>query len=178
MEIVFTADPGFIGKSIRYFTKRSWLDSARTSHVALRFGGEETKWMVEANVHGFMPNWWPKFIQIRTIYRRYEVKGTDEQTLRKIIDNCIDDLILDRYDVVGLLGMAIIIIWYWISGRKIKNFFGRKSALTCSEVVYRIFEKVSEKTHIEYFKKRHPETVFPEELMIECENKPDLFTLL
>ena len=178
MEVVFTADPGFIGKSIRYFTKRSWIKSARTSHVALRFSGEESKWMVEANEHGFMPNWWPKFIQIRSVYRRYKVKGIDENILRQVIDSCIDEFILDKYDILGFLGMGIIVIWYWITGQKIKNFFGRKSALTCSEVTYRIFEKVKEETGIEFFEERNPETVFPEELLIECENKTDLFEII
>ena len=175
MQVVFTADSKLIGRLIRFFTKRSWLKSARTSHAALRYGGDEDKWMVEANEHGFVPNWWPKFIKIRKVYIKYEVIGCDEIILEKIIDNFIDEFILDKYDVLGLFGMLFVIIFYWITGKKIKNPFGRKSALTCSEVVYKIFKEVEKQTGIKYFKEMDPETTFPEELLMECESKPELF---
>lgn len=178
MQVVFTSDPGFLGTLIRFFTKRSWLKNARTSHVALRYGGDESKWMAESNENGFVPNWWPRFIKIRKVVYQYEVLGVDDKVLEQVIDDCLDEFIGWKYDIGGFLGMAAIIIWYWIIGRKIKNPFGSKSALTCSEAVYRIFAEVEKRTGIQYFKKMDPETTFPEELLEECESKPQLFKLV
>ena len=99
MQVIFTADERLLGKLIRYFTKRSWLKSARTSHVALRYGKDESKWMVEANEHGFVPNWWPKFIRIRKVVYQFEVKGVEDNLLEQIIDDCLDEYILWRYPI-------------------------------------------------------------------------------
>jgi len=178
MQVIFTADNKLIGKLIRYFTAQSWLGSARTSHAALRFGGDEDKWMVESNERGFVPNWWPIYTHKRKVVFQYEVLGVDEKILEDVIDTCIDELIFEKYDTLGLFGMLFVIIWYKITKQKIKNPFGRKSELTCSESIYKIFDKVKEKTGIEYFKPMDAETTFPEELLRECESKPTLFKLV
>jgi hypothetical protein len=177
MQILFTADPKIIGRLIRYFTKRSWLGSARTSHVALRYGGAESNWMVEANERGFWPNWWRKFKQKRKVVFQYEVIGIDPIVLEKLLDEYIDEKIGVPYDDPELIGMLIVVVWYWITGKKIKNPFGIKGWLTCSETAYTFFEKVYKETGIRYFKEQDSKTTFPEELLMQCESNPDKFKL-
>jgi len=174
MRIVFTADTNFLGKAIRFF-ERWWLDSGRVSHVALRFGGLDTKWMAESNQYGFVPNWWPKFIKKREGIRQFEILGTDEVILNSIVDECVDKFIYRKYDYFGLIGFAVIIIWYRLTGKRERNPFGISKLLACSESVYRIFDEVKKRTKVEYFRDHDPETVTPEELYIECQAKPELF---
>jgi len=175
MELVFTHDKSIIAYLIRYFTKRSWLKSAQTDHVALRYSGDENKWMVESMPQGFLPNWWTRFLKQHIVYRRFEVLGTDEALLEQIIDDFIDEFIGEKYDFLGATGMIIVLVWYWITGKKIKNPMHRKSELTCTEVVYKIFDKVREKTGITYFNQQDPNMIFPDELFDECIVKTNLF---
>ena len=175
MEIVFTASKGIPGKLIRYFTKRSWVGSARVSHTLLRYGKEDSKWIVESSIHGFAPNWWPILLKKNIIYKRFEIIGIDEDILENTIDEMIEEMIYKRYDVLAIVGFIISVITYWRTGKKIKNFLGRSTAFSCSEAVYRIFQKVKEKTDIAIFNEYDPETVFPEELLIDCESKPQFF---
>lgn len=175
MEIVFTASKGWFGKAIRYFTKRSWIGSARVSHSLLRYGGRDSKWLVEASIHGFAPSWWPLLLRKNTIFKRFEIVGINEAVFEDTIDEMIEEMIGKRYDYLAVIGFAISVIGYWITGRKIKNFLGRSTAFSCSEAMYRIFLRYKEKTGTVIFGDYDPETVFPEELLKECEIKSQYF---
>jgi hypothetical protein len=175
MQVVFTADPNIIGKIIRWFTKISWVGQGRVSHSALRYGRSEDNWMVESNERGFLPNWWPFFIRKRHVYAKYEVMGIEEDLLEKIVDEQIDKFIHSRYDYGNLYGFAIVIFWYRLTKKKIKNVFCWPGHFACSEIIYRIFAEVKKQTGIDYMGSHDPEEVFPEELLMECEKKPELF---
>jgi len=175
MRLVFTADPKILGRLIRWFTKISWVGKGRVSHSAIRYGRAESQWMVESNEKGFLPNWWEYFKRLRVLYAQYEVLGIDEDILEYIVDKKIDEWIHTPYDYGNLLGFVYIILWYRITGKKITNKIAMSSHFACSEIVYRIFDEVKKQTGIDYLGEHDPETVFPEELLQECENKPHLF---
>jgi hypothetical protein len=178
MQVIFTADNKIIGYIIRWFTKISWIKQCRVSHAALRYGRDEANWMVESNERGFVPNWFPYFVKKSNNIKQFEVIGIDEDLLEKIVDEQIDKWIYKSYDYGNLLGFMLIIIWYKITGKKIKNFFSWPKFFICSEVIYRIFEEVKKQTGIDYMGIHDAETIFPEELLQECENKPELFKLI
>jgi hypothetical protein len=178
MQILFSADPNFIGKAIRWFTKISWVGQGRVSHAALRYGREEANWMIESNERGVVPNWFPYFSKKRKNVKQFEVLGLDEDILEKIVDEKIDGWMHKSYDYGNLIGFALIIMWYKITGKKEKNIFSWPGTFACSELIYRIFDEVKNRTGIDYMGVHDPETVFPEELLQECEKKPDLFKLV
>ena len=123
MQIIFTAEKKILSYLIRYATEKSWIGSARCSHVANRYGGTEEKWMIEANRHGFVPNWWPQFKEKHLIVKNFEFINIEEKILDEVMDELINELIFTRYDVIGMAGFAWVIIWYGITGKKIKNPF-------------------------------------------------------
>ena len=178
MRVLFSADPNFVGRTIRYFTKISWVKQGRVSHAALRYGRDESNWMIESAEKGFLPNWFPYFEKKRKNIKQFEVLGIDEDLLEKIVDAQVDKMIHERYDYGNLLGMALIIIWYKITGKIVKNIFAWPGHLACSEVIYKIFDEVKKQTGIDYMGVHDAETVFPEELLQECEKKPELFRLV
>jgi hypothetical protein len=175
MQIILTADNKFLGQLIRFFTRISWVKSGRVSHAALRYGRDEANWMVESNGSGFVPNWWPYFTKKRTIYAQYEVLGIDEDLLEKIVDEKIDEWIHKRYDYGNLFGFAIVILWYKITGKKKKNIFSWPGHFACAEVTYKIFDEVKKRTGIDYLGNYDSDTIFPENILKECESKPTLF---
>ena len=177
MQIVFTKEHTLLSFLVRYFTKRSWVKSARVSHVALRYGASEANWMVEASTRGFWPNWWNKFKKTCTVCYQFEVVGCDPAILEKLLDEFIDDRIGEPYNYSGIAGMLLVVMWYWLTGKKVKNPLGMKGSLTCSETAYRYFDKVFKVTGIRYFKEQDAETTFPEELLIQCETTPDRFAI-
>jgi hypothetical protein len=181
MQIVFTNNNDFLGLAVRFFERLSWIKKGRTSHTALRYGREENKWMVEAIRTGFVPNWWPKFLQKNKIYKKFEVlcvDGVTEDILEKIIDDMLDNLIDEPYDFTGFVGLGLVVIWYRITGKHIKNFLGWPGTVVCSQVVYKIFQEVKKRTGVDYFGNYDDTTVFPEELLIECEKRPNQFKLV
>jgi hypothetical protein len=177
MQIVFAANHNFIGWLIKFFTKISWVGECRVIHVIIRYGGKESSWILEANEKGFLPNWWDYFKKKEKIFAQYEVLGIDEVLLEKIVDEQVDKFVHDGYDFIGVLGLAWSVIWYEFTGKRIKNIFSKSNHFSCSEIIYRIFDEVKKQTGIDYFGDYDAESVFPEELLRECEKKPDLFKL-
>lgn len=177
MQIVFCKDHNLIGRLIKWFTKISWIKQCRATHVIVRYGGKESSWLIEANEKGFCPNWWHYFLKKEKLFAQYEVLGIDEEKLEAIVDQQVDKFIYDDYDYEGVFGFVIIILIYKLTGKKIKNIFARKNHFACAEITYRIFDEVKKQTGIDYFGNHDVELVFPEELLIECESKPELFKL-
>jgi hypothetical protein len=177
MQLVFAKEHNIIGLLIKWFTKISWVGQCRTIHVIIRYGREESMWLLEANEKGFHPNWWHYFIKKEKIIAQYKIIGIDEDLLEKIIDSQIDKFVYKGYDFGNLFGFIIAILWYKITGKKVKNFFSQRNKFSCSEITYRIFNEVKKQTGIDFLGIHDPELVFPEELLRECENKPNLFKL-
>ena len=176
MQIIFTSDNTFLARAIRYFTKRSWLKSARVSHVAIRLGDHDSNWMVEATPHnGFSPNWWPKFLRTSKVSFIFEMLDCPEDKLNECMEEFINDNIWDPYDLLDILGMLMAIIWYWITGKRIKNTIRTEKYMTCTESTYQFMQLIFARTGIRFFKDRDPSIIFPEDLLIECENNPDKF---
>lgn len=178
MEIIFTSTNTISGKLIRWGTERSWLKTSKVNHVALRYGGKEDKWMVESNKHGFIPNWWPVYMQDKTrdICYRFKIEGIDEELLEEIVDECIDELIHKPYDFLGILGFGVTIIWYQITGKKIKNPFGSNRFYICTESMYYILKKIEEKTGEEMMSNFDRESIFPEAMMIDLQERSERYT--
>lgn len=172
MELIYTSGNKPLSLLIKYFTKESWVKSGRVSHVAIRYGGDEATWMVEASIHGFAPNWWDYFKNNKVVYKKFQVLALEESELEKLLDEQVNKMIWKKYDYCSIFGFIIAVIWYKITGKKSRNLFGKSSAFGCSEAAYHIFKKIQEKTGIEYFKDQDPHTVFPEELLIQCEMNP------
>lgn len=175
MELIYSYNNNPFSQLIRYFTKESWVKSGRVSHVAIRYGGDESNWMVEADIYGFAPNWWNYFKKNNKIYKKFQILVLEEAELETLLDQQVDKIIWTKYDYYSIFGFIIAIIWYKISGKKSNNLFGKSSTFCCSEVVYLIFKKIQEKTGVEYFKDQDPNTVFPEELLVQCEMSPNYF---
>jgi len=178
MQVMFSADPNIVGRLIRWFTKISWVGKGRVSHAALRYGRTEANWMIESAEFGFVPNWFPYFQKSRKIFARYEILGIDEDLLESIVDKQVDEYIHSSYDYGNLIGFALIIIWYKITGKVSKNKFDLPKDFACAEIVCKIFNEVKKQTGIDYFGDRDPSTVFPEQLLEECEKRPELFKLV
>jgi hypothetical protein len=175
MQLIFSADPKLVGKLIRWFTKISWVGQGRVSHSALRYGGKEANWMIESAEYGFVPNWFPFFERKRKIFAKYEILGIDEAVLEAIVDQQVDKMIHEKYDYGNLIGFALIIIWYKLTGKKTKNIFSWPKSLACTEVIYKIFAEVKKQTGIEFLSDIDPETAFPEQALQDCEKRPELF---
>ena len=178
MQIVFTTNHEFIGWLVKVFTKMSWIGECRVIHTIIRYGGKESSWIIEANEKGFNPNWWHYFTKKEKIFAKYEVLGIDEELLEKIVDEQVDKFVHNGYDFGGVLGLALVILWYKLTGKKVKNIFAWHNHFACSEITYRIFTEVKKQTGIDYFGEHDSESVFPEELLQECEKKPSLFGLV
>jgi hypothetical protein len=131
--------------------------------------------MIHTDEKGFHPDWYPHFAKIRKIVFIFEILGVDDDTFSKVIDDFLTEEVWKPFDVIGIIGMFIVCVWYWMTGKKINNPFGHGSALTCSETMYKILKKLELKTGTKYFEDQSVETTFPEELLKECENKPTLF---
>jgi len=178
MEIIFTSTNTISGKLIRWATERSWLKNSTVNHVALRYGGDESKWMVESNKHGFIPNWWPVYMRDKHRKKcyKFEIKGMDEKQLEKIVDDCIDELIHKPYDFIGFIGFALMVVCYQISGKKIKNVFGSSRSYICTESIYYILKKIEKVTGNSMVKDMDIESIFPEELMIDLKTRPERYS--
>ena len=176
MQIIFTANNTFLGRAIRYFTKRSWLKSSRVSHVAVRLGEIDSNWMVEATLpNGFSPNWWPKFLRTNKVTYIFEMEGCPEDKLNECMEKFINDNIWDPYDLLDIIGMLSAIIWYWITGKRVKNTINDRKNMTCTESNYKFMQLVLEMTGVRFFVDRDPNIIFPEDQLIECESNPDKF---
>ena len=175
MEIVFSTTNKWFSRGIRYFTKKSWVKSARCSHTSIRYGEAESNWMVQSNLLGFLPDWWPKFSTNSKIIKKFKIIGIDENELERIVDEEVNKYAHTEYDFWSIPRFLIAIFYYKLTGKRLKNFLIRSSGLGCSEVVYRIFLKIEEVIKQKIFDDFDPETVFPEELLIQCENKPQFF---
>lgn len=175
MQIVFTADKKLFSILIRYFEKHSWLGHARTSHTILRFGGADSNWMFQADEKGFHPDWWPHFKTVSRVVYQFEILGVDEQILNDSVDEFIDEFVWEPYDYLSLPGLIVLLVWYWMTGKKIKNPLGTKNAFTCSKSWYRIMKIVQRKTGVQYFDDQDEEATLPEELLEQCLKKPELF---
>lgn len=178
MQIIFTCNQDFLGKLIRWFTKISWVKQGRVSHVALRFGRNEDNWMVESNSQGFVPNWWTYFEKRNKIFAKFEIFGIDEDVLEKIVDKQIDKTVHSKYDYGNLLGFAFLILFYKLTGKLKRNIFAWPKHFICSEIIYKIFKEVEKQTNIKFFEQHNDETIFPEELLIDCEKNKNLFKKL
>ena len=175
MEIVFTRGNKLSSKLVRYFSKRSWIKSAKFNHCAIKYSGEESKWMVEAGIHGFAPNFWPRYEKLGTVHKRFKILKTDEKVLENIMEKIIDEYLFVSYDVTGFIGFGLTTIWYWITGKQVTNIFGRKNNFVCSEIVYKFLDTVKRETGKAYVAEKDPELIWPDELYYELESKPDLF---
>ena len=179
MQVIFTNDNDIIGRLIRWFTKISWVKKGRVSHSAIRYGGDESEWMVESAEHGVCPNWWNYFSTRRKIYAKYEVLGIDEVILEKIVDTELNKVMHDGYDFGNLFGFAIIIFWYKLTGKRLdNNKFSWRGHFACTDLLCKIFIEVKKQTGIDYFGNLDPKNTFPEQAFENCESKPELFRLV
>jgi len=175
MEIVFTRGNKISGMLVRYFSKGSWIKSAKFNHCAVKYSDEEGNWMVEAGIHGFAPNFWPRYEKKAVRHARFRILKTDEKILESVMEDIIQEYLFVAYDVTGFIGFGLTTIWYWLTGKQVTNIFGRKNSFVCSEIAYRYLRKIGEKTGIEYVPEKDPECVWPDELYFELLNKPELF---
>lgn len=175
MEIVFSSTSKTLSTAIKYFSVNSWLKFGRVSHSAFRFGGSEKNWMVESSLHGLLPNWWNRFKKISTVVKKYEIINIDEKIFEEVIEEFIDDKLYSPYDYLGILGMGLIVIIYWITGKKIRNFLGKQNSFSCTEFIYKVFKSYERRTGTKIFSDKDPEMIFPEDLLLECEKKPEFF---
>ena len=178
MQIIFTADNTFFAKLIRYCTKRSWLRSARTSHTMLKLSEPDQNWLIQTNEKGLHLDWWHKVQQQAKIVFMFDVLNVNETAFNECLDEIFDEFVWKTFDVFGMVGMLVVCVWYCLTKKKIKNPFGQSTALICSEAIYRLFKKLEQKTGVKYFNDEDVETIFPEELLIECLENPALYRLV
>lgn len=177
MEVIFTKSNTLIGKLIRWGTSISWVKSAKVNHIAIRYGAEESNWVIESDLSGFVPKWWPEYISNKSnnqIYR-YKILGIEEKVLEEILDECLNNLINKPYDILAFLGFIATILTYKLTGKRIKNFFGFKRAYICSESIYYILKKMQEKTGLEMIGNFNDGNTFPEELRLDLVKRTDRY---
>jgi len=179
VQIIFTSTKTLSGKLIRWGTERSWLKTSTVNHVALRYGRKESKWMVESNRHGFVPNWWPVYMKDkhRKHCYKFEIQGIDEELLEEIVDGCIDELIHKPYDFLGIIGFGIIIGWYQLTGKKIKNPFGSNRSYICTESMYYILKKIEKATGEKMVRDFDRETIFPESMKMDLKVRSERYKI-
>ena len=146
-----------------------YLTNSPCSHVAIRFSGEESNWMVEAASKGVYPGWWHYFNKKNTIIDRFEIVGIDEVLLEKVVDEALDEMVGEKYDILGLIGFAIAIAVKAVTGKVIKNIFGSKKMMFCSEFILRVSNKIKKELGIQIFE-GDPELTSPGEEWEQAKN--------
>jgi len=139
MQIVFSTNKSFTSWMIRKFTR------SKASHVSLRFGGEESNWMVDSSGKhgGVQPGWWPSFVKKNKVIAIYEINTDKEKEMEALLDRGLHRAIDKSYDYLAVLGFAIQIILGTVN-IKVSNFLGSKDALFCSEFILK-FSQVMER---------------------------------
>lgn len=165
MKVIFSYHKGSIlSKMI------CWMTNSNVSHASIRFDGDEDNWMVEAAARGVQPGWWNYFIKNNEVVHVFESNvGITEEELEKIVDECLDDMVGKKYDIFGIIGFAIAIGLKKLGVKEVKNIFGSKKLYFCSELVMKIFQKVSEKIGRTILE-GDPELTSPYDLYVKCQS--------
>lgn len=163
MQILFTKTNSLLSKAIRWVTKdkeTAWKDMP--GHVAIRFGGKESNWMIQSNKKGVGPTWWPYFKIKNQIMFAYELRGIDEAKLELIIEDFIGTVMFKGYDYIAAVGLVFGQIKYKLFGKKqTSNKAGSNTRFFCSELAYRMLKLLEEKTDKDIIEDLDSELVSP-----------------
>jgi hypothetical protein len=153
--IVFERTNGWIGKAIRWFT------GGEVNHVAIMYDSEDwqEQWLVEALERGV-------FAHKRTNEKYYEVYELCADDAAEAVRG-VGKYIGEWYDYIGILGFALVKLWWRVFKRKLKKPFTSSKGQLCSELVARVLQRY---VHIQ-----NPQWVEPNELLKICRSNPQLF---
>lgn len=171
MECIVVQGTGATSKLVNFMTK-SWA-----SHVAMRYSGVESEWMVHSTVGGVQPEWWVFFKQKYQKMARYEC-------LFEVADKALDTLVQEighkRYDYKAFVGFGVWVLLNKRLGIKsfTKNPFGEMKAFMCTEALVRFFKICNKLDPQLLLKEFDSELTSPGDLDSYMASSPNLFRLL
>jgi len=171
MQIVFSTNSGFTSWMIRKFS------SSVVSHVSLRFGGEESNWMVDSSGKhgGVQPGWWPSFVKKNKVIAIYEITTEKEKEMETLLDRGLHHAIDKEYDYMAILGFAIQIALGKV-GWKVSNFLGSRKAMFCSEFILKFSNVLERHVGIKLYE-GELEEITPQDLKLQSKVN-DLLVLI
>ena len=122
-------------------------------------------------------NFWLKYkVKFKSsIHRRFRILKSSEDQQEDIMEKFIMDYMFTSYDFFAFFGFGLTVIWYWLTGQKVNNVFGKSKYFACSELGYKFLRKIKADTGVNYVPVTHPESVWPDELLQIVIDRPDLF---
>jgi len=148
LTLVFTASDSWISKTIRWFTKST------ASHVMIGTQLQGVPVYLHSTIGGVQITPMSKYTDRKVA--EYEIIPDLSDGLRHAYTH-----IGSKYDYIGLLGYAVVILaWRWFKA-KIKNPLANKDAVVCSEfIIHFDHAKI-----IPEWRGLDPETTTPETLL-------------
>lgn len=171
MQAIVCSGHTWVSRLIELFTKSRW------SHVALRYGGCESDWMVHATVGGVQPEWWHHFN--KTKYRLVRSYEATFDVAEQAADNIIKTIGHKEYDYSSFLGYGVYIIANYVCmGAIKKNPFGQMNAFMCTEVLVEWMKECKRLDQTLPFKDFDSELTSPEDLFKYWETLPEYFKFI
>lgn len=156
--VAFYSGDSFVQRAIR------WLTNSHVNHVAIIY--ESTDWQtdiaIEAEFNGVIVHQSKR--QPKHVFRIDDQSAFDN--LRFILNN-----LGEFYDYIGLLKFGVVLLWWKIFKKKLRQPTQDTKGQFCSELVARYlkcFPEIEEQIG-------NPQYSSPEDLLEVCKNNPGLF---
>jgi hypothetical protein len=169
MELILAEGKGFSSKLIKFFT------GGQYSHVAFRYSGAESEWMVHSTIGGVQPEWWyhfqnkyPKILRIKCKFSCADLAA----------DNLIKQIGHKKYGYLTFIGIGLYIIIKKLGFAPGKNPFANPKTYLCTEIFSEFIKEVNMINAGLKIKEFDSEILTPKEIFEYVKTRPDLFEVL
>lgn len=135
MEIVSVEGHGIFAWLIKKVTK------SNKTHVALRYSGEESNWIVHASIRGVQPEWWYFF---KDRYKNISRFRCDFDCADSAIDLVVKRIGHKEYDIPGVFGYGIYMLQNKLGLKRKTNPLGSANRHWCTDVIIAFFKACNE----------------------------------
>ena len=132
MELIIAEGKGFSSKLIQPLTKSRW------THFALRYGGNESDWMIHSTIGGVQPEWWQHFNNKYISHARFKCNFA---CANKAADKIVSKWGHKPYDYWSFVGFGAYLVMQKLGIKNPFNPLGRQDQLMCSEVAAVFFRE-------------------------------------
>ena len=166
MEIILTKGESGLSNSI------AWSIQYPLSHVALRYAGIESDWMVHSTMGGVQPEWWLFFERRYKKIYRFKLNFRHSEVA---IDRVVEKIGHKKYDYKSIVGFALVLLLRRAGIYLKKNPLGDNKSYMCTEVVVEFLNECNKLDPSFDFKKFDSELTDPKMILDYLRKRSDVF---